>query len=107
MIVAVPRVPSALIGNRKMRPSSVPAYRRLPGPSATVVKDAPVATPTTLSKAAGPPGPPPDPVVKTIEYGVNARPLTSFTPAVRLNRYAVSAASGAVGERLTTSPPPL
>src|SRR4051794_14593112 len=90
-----------------MRPSRVPAYSRPSGPLTTVVKDAPVATPVTRSKAAVPAGPSPDPVVKTTEYGVKARPLTSRTPAVRLNRYVVAAASGAVGDRFTTSPPPL
>jgi hypothetical protein len=33
--------------------------------------------------------------------------VTSVTPAVMLNRYAVSGARATVGERLTTSPPPL
>src|SRR4051794_27458935 len=104
--VAAPKVPSGLIGNRRIRPSSVPAYSRPSGPFTTVVNDAPVATPTTLSNA-GPPVPPPLPVVNTIENGAKARPVTSRTPAVRLNRYAVFAASAAVGDRFTTSPPPL
>ncbi|WP_239164787.1 hypothetical protein [Actinoplanes palleronii] len=45
-----------------------------------------MATPTVLSKATGPPGVPPAPVVKTIEYGRNGAPVTSVTPLVTVNR---------------------